>query len=164
MLGGQKGEGDLGFYASFKPAEAWAVDNGLDFSDPAQVLAWFTKEYSAWSPGWREILEQATMPVIPRRIYCMPLDQTWEALPNLTMMGDAAHVMPPFAGEGANMSMLDALELSKCLTSDKFSNVREAIAFYEVNMRTRAARAARQSLDNGARMHSPGALEKMLVF
>ena len=42
----------------------------------------------------------------------MPVNQTWEALPNLTMLGDAAHLMPPFAGEGVNMAMLDALELS----------------------------------------------------
>jgi 2-polyprenyl-6-methoxyphenol hydroxylase-like FAD-dependent oxidoreductase len=48
----------------------------------------------------------------------MPLNQTWEALPNLTMLGDAAHLMPPYAGEGVNMAMQDALELSRCLTGD----------------------------------------------
>ena len=49
----------------------------------------------------------------------MPLDQHWEVLPNFTMLGNAAHVMPPFAGEGVNMAMLDALELSEYLTSYK---------------------------------------------
>jgi len=101
-------------------------------------------------------------PIIPRPIYCMPLDQTWRALPNLTLLGDTAHVMPPFAGEGANTSMLDALELSECLTSDKYKTLREAISFYEVSMRQRASIAAKQSLENGERMHSEGALEKML--
>jgi 2-polyprenyl-6-methoxyphenol hydroxylase-like FAD-dependent oxidoreductase len=70
------------------------------------------------------------------------------------MLGDAAHVMPPFAGEGANTAMLDALELSECLTSDKFNTLHQAISFYEVNMRKRAAMAAKQSLENGERMHS----------
>jgi hypothetical protein len=59
--------------------------------------------------------------------------------------------------------MLDALELSECLTSDKFNSFLEAISFYEVNMRKRGAVAAKQSLENGERMHSEGALEKMLV-
>ncbi|ERJ59368.1 FAD-dependent oxidoreductase [Sphingobacterium paucimobilis] len=46
----------------------------------------------------------------------MPLDQSWEIQAHLTLIGDAAHVMPPFAGEGVNMAMLDALELSEVLT------------------------------------------------
>jgi 2-polyprenyl-6-methoxyphenol hydroxylase-like FAD-dependent oxidoreductase len=163
ILGGQKGNGGLGFYASFKPDENWAANSGLNFSDKIQLLAWFKKEYSEWSSSWYELFENAAMPVIPRPIYCMPLDQTWEALPNLTLLGDAAHVMPPFAGEGANTSMFDALELSECLTSDKYNTLHEAISFYEVSMRKRAAMAAKQSLENGERMHSEGALEKMLT-
>lgn len=164
LLGGQKGDGDLGFYASFTPDEHWAINSGLDFSDRAQLLEWFKREYNEWSSVWYELFENTAVPVIPRPIYCMPLDQTWEALPNVTMLGDAAHVMPPFAGEGANMAMLDALELSECLTSDTFNTSREAISFYEVHMRKRGAAAAKQSLENGARMHSEGALEKMLAI
>jgi 2-polyprenyl-6-methoxyphenol hydroxylase-like FAD-dependent oxidoreductase len=71
--------------------------------------------------------------------------------------------MPPFAGEGANTSMFDALELSECLTSGQFDTLQEAITAYEVSMRKRAAIAAKQSLENGERMHSEGALEKMLA-
>ena len=164
LLGGQKGSGGIGFYASFKPDENWGLNNSPDFYDRTQLLAWFKKEYSEWSPIWYELFENTTTPVIPRPIYCMPLNQTWEALPNLTMIGDAAHVMPPFAGEGANSAMLDALELSECLTDDKYNNVQEAIAAYETSMRKRTAMAAQRSLENGERMHSEGALEKMLAF
>ena len=162
ILGGQKADGGLGFYTSFKTDENWATNGDLNFSDKKQILEWFKKEYSDWSSDWYEIFENAEIPFIPRRIYCMPTDQNWNALPNLTMLGDAAHVMPPFAGEGANTAMLDALELSECLTSDQFNSLQEAISFYEINMRKRAAKAAQQSLDNGERMHSENALEKLL--
>ena len=94
----------------------------------------------------------------------MPLHQAWEALPNLTMIGDAAHVMPPFAGEGVNMAMLDALELSNCLTTYKYNTLKEAIAAYETSMRRRAAAAAKESLENGDLMHSKNALSAMLAF
>lgn len=164
LLGGQKGNGDLGFYLSFKADENWATNNGLNYSDRAQLLAWFKKEYAEWSNTWYELFENSAAPFIPRLIYCMPLDQTWEALPNLTMLGDAAHVMPPFAGEGANTAMLDALELSECLTSARYNTLQEAISFYEINMRKRAAMAAQASLVNGERMHSAGALENMLAI
>jgi len=163
ILGGQKGNGDLGFYLSLKADENWSANNDLNYSDKTQLLAWFKKEYSEWSSIWYELFENATTPFVPRPIYCMPLDQTWKTLPNVTMLGDAAHVMPPFAGEGANMAMFDALELSECLTSDKYDSLQDAISSYEINMRKRAAIATEESLKNGERMHSQDALEKMLA-
>ncbi|MCF0058807.1 NAD(P)/FAD-dependent oxidoreductase [Dyadobacter sp. CY356] len=162
LLGGQKGDGGLGFYASFKTDENWALSGGLNFSDKSQMLDWFKNEYNQWSNIWYKLFGKASMPMIPRPIYCMPLDQNWQALPDLTLLGDAAHVMPPFAGEGANTSMFDAIELCECLTSGKHNTMLEAISSYEVSMRKRAARAAKQSLVNGERMHSEAALEKML--
>jgi 2-polyprenyl-6-methoxyphenol hydroxylase-like FAD-dependent oxidoreductase len=161
---GQKGNGDIGFGASFKADENWVTNNGLDYTDKKQVLNWFTTAYSGWGSIWYELFENAAAPFIPRPIYCMPLDQTWETLPNLTMLGDAAHVMPPFAGEGANMAMWDALELSECLTNEKYQTSKEAIASFETGMRKRAVIAAAESLDNGERMHSEGALKMMLGF
>lgn len=162
LLMGMKGKDDMGFYISLKADDGWATKNGLDYSANEQLLAWFKKEYPGWSSIWYELIENATAPFIPRPIYCMPLNQTWEALTNLTMLGDAAHVMPPFAGEGANMAMLDALKLSECLTDDKFNSLHEAISSYEINMRERAAIAAKESLENGERMHSESALSTML--
>jgi 2-polyprenyl-6-methoxyphenol hydroxylase-like FAD-dependent oxidoreductase len=164
LLMGQKGNGDIGFYASLKAEENWWTTNGLDYADRAQMLAWFKTEYAEWSSSWHELFENTGAPFIPRPIYCMPLNQTWDALPNLTMIGDAAHVMPPFAGEGANMAMLDALELSEQLTNGHHDTLQEAISTYEVNMRSRASIAAQESLENGERMHSAHSLEAMLTM
>ena len=164
LLLGQKGDGALGFYASFKADEIWAKTNGPDYTDNKQMLEWFKTTYPEWSSIWYELFENASVPFIPRPIYYMPLDQTWKSLPNITMIGDAAHVMPPFAGEGANMAMLDALELSEFLTSEKCKTVQEAISFYEINMRERASKATQESLENGEKMHSKDALKTMLEF
>lgn len=164
LLMGQKGNGEIGFYASFKAEENWAANSGLNFSDKKQLLAWFKENYAEWSNVWHELFENAETPFVPRPIYCMPLDQSWESLSNVTMIGDAAHVMPPFAGEGVNMAMLDALELSECLTNAEYTTIPEAIYFYETNMRKRASLMAKESLDNGERMHSENALATMLDF
>ena len=164
ILMGQKANKEIGFYASFKADENWAATSGLNFSDKTQVLEWFKKAYPEWSSIWHELFENVSGPFIPRPIYCMPLDQTWEALPNLTMLGDAAHVMPPFAGEGVNMAMLDALELSESLINNTHNSILDAIAAYETNMRERASLIAKESLDNGEKMHSATALTTMLDF
>ena len=164
LLMGTKEAGGFGFYASLKLDEDWGATSGLDYADNAQMVAWFKQEYAGWSPVWHELFANAMVPFVPRPIYCAPLTQTWETLPNATLLGDAAHVMPPFAGEGANMAMLDALELNTCLTSDQFATVPEALAFYEQAMRARGAKAAQDSLENGERMHSEGALDTMLAF
>lgn len=164
ILMGQKANGEIGFYASFKADENWAVASGLDFSDQSEVLKWFQKEYPDWSSVWDELFENSSTPFIPRPIYCMPLDQTWNTVKNLTIIGDAAHLMPPFPGEGVNMAMLDALELSKVLTSSQFNTIESAIAEYETNMFKRASKIAQESLENGERMHSENALTTMLDF
>jgi 2-polyprenyl-6-methoxyphenol hydroxylase-like FAD-dependent oxidoreductase len=153
-----KGDGSLVFYTSGKTGEYWYKESGLDFSDKTQLLDWFKTEYAGWDPVYQELFENAVIPFVPRPLYCMPLDQTWEALPNLTMLGDAAHLMPPFAGEGVNMAMLDALELSKCLTGEDFPEVQPAIAAYEKQMRVRAAEAAKDSLESTDALHSPDAI------
>lgn len=164
ILMGQKANGEIGFYASFKTDENWAVVSRLDFSDQSEVLKWFQKEYPDWSSVWYELFANTSTPFIPRPIYCMPLDQTWKTVKNLTIIGDAAHLMPPFAGEGVNMAMLDALELSEILTSTHFNTIESAISEYEKNMFKRASKIAQESLENGERMHSENALTTMLDF
>jgi 2-polyprenyl-6-methoxyphenol hydroxylase-like FAD-dependent oxidoreductase len=93
------------------------------------------------------------------------LDQTWDALPNLAVIGDAAHVMPPYAGEGVNMAMLDALELAESLLSESISDTRSAIASFESKMRERASAKTKITLEFTAAFHSPnGILQLMEIF
>jgi flavin-dependent dehydrogenase len=127
------------------------------------MLDWYQSTYPEWNPIWLELFENAETPFIPRPIYCIPFDQTWEAQSNLTMIGDAAHVMP-FAGEGVNMAMLDALELSECLTSDQYKTLQEAIFGYETQMRKRLLLWQKNllTMENGCMQKN--ALENMLNF
>ncbi|OKS88367.1 FAD-dependent oxidoreductase [Mucilaginibacter polytrichastri] len=157
-----KGDGSLVFYPGFKADENWVKKSGIDFADKAQLTEWFKETYIGWNSIWLELFENASAAFIPRAQYCMPLNQTWEALPNLTMLGDAAHLMPPYAGEGVNMAMLDALELSECLTSEDFPDTLAAITTYEKQMRARASETADMTMQSTAALHSPDAISFML--
>ena len=161
LIVSSKGDGSLAFYPGFNSAENWSKDSGIKFNDKAQVLAWFKQEYDGWDEVWQELFENSEY-FIPRPQYCMPLDQTWEALPNLTMLGDAAHLMPPYAGEGVNMAMLDAVELAECLLNDSYTDTKSAIAAYETQMRKRASETAALTLESTAALHSPDAINYLI--
>ena len=79
----------------------------------------------------------------------MPPDATWATQPGLTMLGDAAHAMPPFTGKGVNLALLDALELAERLTADPERDVTEAIALFESGMRARTSQEIRACLAVG---------------
>ncbi len=164
ILMGQKAGDAIGFYLSFNAPDGWVKQHGPDFGDRDAVKNWFVKTYHDWDPIWCQLFQQVDIPLIPRPIYCMPLNQAWPAQTNLTIIGDAAHVMPPFAGEGVNMAMKDALDVCNCLTDDTYETLQQSIAAYERMMRERASAAARESLLNGERMHSATALAHMLAF
>ncbi|ACU03493.1 FAD-dependent oxidoreductase [Pedobacter heparinus] len=161
---GTKGDGSIMFVASFKAPENSVTQSGIDFKNKAQVFAWFKETYASWSEEWHEFFTNDDVHFIPRPQYYFPLNQTWETQDNLTMIGDAAHCMPPFAGEGANVAMQDAFELAECLAGTKFRNMKTAISHFEKQMIKRGAEATQDTLENSEIMHSKTALEQMLAF
>jgi 2-polyprenyl-6-methoxyphenol hydroxylase-like FAD-dependent oxidoreductase len=125
------------------------------------VYSWFKKEFPGWDNIWLTLIENTSLPLMPRPQYCMPLEKRWDALPNLTLLGDAAHIMPP-SGEGVNLAMLDALELCECLTNDELNDLQTAMATYEKEMITRAAKEVRDSMEMKEWMHEEGAQARFI--
>jgi len=156
-----KGDGSIDFYISSRVDENWAKDNNYIFSDSSQLNQWFKTTFAQWNAIWFELFENVDLPMLIRPQYCIPVDQTWEAQPNITILGDAAHIMAP-SGEGVNLAMLDALELSECLTNEKFDDLQNAIAAYENSMRQRASIEAATSSEMIEWMHAENAQEKMV--
>lgn len=157
-----KGDGSISFYTGFSIEET--KDLGIDVTDHLQVLQWFKKEYDHWDPVWYELFVHPATIFTVRPLYCMPLNQIWTGRSDLTILGDAAHLMPPYAGEGVNMAMLDALELSEVLTGGIFTETLSAIQYFEKQMLERSAQIAEITLDNTSWMHSPDGLKKILEF
>lgn len=161
---GTKGDGSIMFVANFKTHENWLAESGVDFNNRQQVLQWFQQTFAGWSEEWDEFFTNDAVYFIPRPQYYFPLNQSWETQENLTMIGDAAHRMPPYAGEGANVALQDAFELAECLTGNQFTDIKVAIAHFEKDMVARGAEATKDTLENSERMFSKTALKQMSAF
>lgn len=159
-----KGEGSLSFYTGCKVGEKWVDESGIDFNKKDRVFAWFKEAFGSWNDVCQELFASDEIVLIPRPQYHFPFDQHWESLPNLTILGDAAHRMPPYAGEGVNMAMQDAFELAECLTSDAFTDIHAAIAEYERRMLKRASEITQMSLEMTEMLHSTDPIAQMVAM
>ncbi len=158
-----KAEDELTFYGSFRAAEDWERTSAPNFASKEGVDEWFEDEFRGWGKVWLELFADNNTVHGAMPQYYLPLFQPWASLPNVTLMGDAAHLMPPFAGEGVNMALLDALKLSEVLLSPSL-DVPEAIKKYETQMRKHATVAAQTTLQHTEQMHGPAGLKYMLAL
>jgi 2-polyprenyl-6-methoxyphenol hydroxylase-like FAD-dependent oxidoreductase len=142
-LGGHGGR-DLHLGVMLRAAEDWLDTRGVDWSDPAATRTALLAEFADWTPALTDLIRHCDDEIVARRIHALPTGHSWPRTPGVTLVGDAAHLMSPFAGEGANAAMLDGCELALALI-EHGDDVEAALRAYETVMFPRSADAARQS-------------------
>ncbi|MFG3252913.1 FAD-dependent oxidoreductase [Streptomyces sp. NPDC048172] len=121
------------------PAD-WITAAGLAPGDTDGVRALLLERYRDWSPRLRRMIADNDGPYVNRPIFALPVPHTWEHDPAVTLLGDAAHLMPPL-GVGVNLAMVDACELA--LAVRDHATVEDAVRAYEKTMLPRSAETAR---------------------
>lgn len=144
--------GDDGYllaYASLRVAEDFLETCGIDWSGGATARKQLMSKYfSHVSEDVQRVFVECGDELTPRQLYELPVGFKWAARSGVTLIGDAAHVMTPFAGVGVNVGMTDALVLGQEIVDVVAGRktLGEATRAYEDEMVPRAARFAQKTL------------------
>ncbi|SEQ40472.1 FAD-dependent oxidoreductase [Microlunatus flavus] len=135
VIAHQHADGSLTTYAAVtRPAE-WLAS--VDLDDPDGGQGEIATAFEGWAPPLRTLVTESDAAPVVRAIHALPVGISWARTPGVTLVGDAAHLMSPFAGEGANLALLDGAELARAIV-DSPDDAEAAIAAYERDLFARS--------------------------
>ncbi|KAL7909970.1 hypothetical protein GGI35DRAFT_478849 [Trichoderma velutinum] len=134
----QMGDGSISMGFSFVREDAdWMKPEkcGFDSENLAEVKKALAKELEHWGPQFHQAVDAAQGETATRSLWRLPVGQKWQHKSGVTLIGDAAHLMTPHAGEGVNQALEDAMLLARViLKAQSTEELDEQIRGFESDM------------------------------
>ncbi|KAF3395648.1 Tetracycline resistance protein from transposon [Talaromyces pinophilus] len=130
--------------------QTFPADENFKLDDEDAVKEFLLQEnyFGGHTKEMHDMIRAATGPFWSWPLYHFPSeDLNWASAPGVALIGDAAHVTPPFVGDGVNCAMRDSLILSQKLR--EFGITTQAVAEYEKEMFPYAADVISRSVAAG---------------
>ncbi len=139
LVAQRNSRGHIRAYIALREPQDWHVAAGIDLGDQRAVRTHLLRMFDGWDESLRYLLRNSDSGFVNRSLFVLPAPHTWDHVPGVTLLGDAAHLMPP-VGLGANLAMLDGADLAHALVTE--SSVDDAVRAYESVMLPRSIEAA----------------------
>ncbi|MEU9482720.1 NAD(P)/FAD-dependent oxidoreductase [Streptomyces decoyicus] len=140
LIAQRNSRGHIRVYIAFRGSQDWVLEAGVKVADTEAVRGVLLDAFAGWDDRLLALLRDNDGGFVNRPLFALPVPHTWTHTPGLTLLGDAAHLMSPFSGMGANLAMLDGCELARALAGH--SDQDAAVRAYEAVMLPRSAEAA----------------------
>jgi 2-polyprenyl-6-methoxyphenol hydroxylase-like FAD-dependent oxidoreductase len=149
--------GHIRVYVGLRTPEDWPARTGIDLSDPAAVRDALLRRFAGWGQALLGFITDTDTGYGHRPLFALPVPHTWDHTPGVTLLGDAAHLMSPFSGMGANLAMRDGADLARVLAEqiDLGSDVDAAVRGYEEIVLPRSIEAAAGAAEGLAGAFAP---------
>jgi FAD-dependent urate hydroxylase len=156
--------GNLGLWPAGGGEIQWWFDLpwSFDFSRPQHPIEVIRSKFSGWSDAADRVLTALTeddLASSPYPHFRHPIPPPGHGV--LTLLGDAAHTMPPTLAQGTNQALLDTMVLRQALSNVGRTAVPGALRTYERSRRRRVAtvsRVASLPVSHGESVLRPAAL------
>ncbi|SON58552.1 FAD-dependent urate hydroxylase [Mycobacterium simulans] len=158
--------GNLGLWPAGGSDLQWWFDLPWsdDFIRPQYPIAVIRSHFSGWSDSVDRVLAALTddhLAPSPYPHFRHPIPRQGQEA--MTLLGDAAHTMPPTLAQGTNQALLDTMVLCKALAdlSSATNDLPSALRWYEKTRRRRVAavsRVASLQVAHGESVLRPAAL------
>lgn len=146
----RQGDGRYRLDIGFQRPEHYAEMAGVDLADPAAVKQHLLADelYGGHASSLKDLIRAIDTPFHAWPLTYMPPDCFgWDAAPDVTLVGDAAHVTTPFIGEGVNIALQDSVLLTRALREHGMT--KRAVQAYEKDMFARAKDVITKSVAAG---------------
>ncbi|KAF2470017.1 putative monooxygenase [Lindgomyces ingoldianus] len=145
--------GDGSYYIGFglRLPENWSSEQAALIKDSSALRQWLLSDgFADWPEAHTDVIRHSDGDFYVWPLYAMPTESlSWQTVPGVTLIGDAAHVTTPFVGEGVNCALYDSLRLAQQIIKHGLDDLHRAVSEYEASMLPRGIDLIERSTKSG---------------